>query len=190
MVDGTQQSNRLTDTDRGRPAAGRLAPAMAAAALASALLAVTLGGVVRVTGSGLGCPDWPLCYGQVIPPWELAAWIEYIHRLSAAVAGVFTLLMVVAVYAEYGSRSRVFALAAAAGVFLLVQAALGAFTVLSEIEPGWALLHTGVAAGLVGLLALTAAQLVRPRWLHDGLQLGGTWTRCAVPRLYWRPSLS
>ena len=153
---------------------------MASAALASALLAVTLGGVVRVTGSGLGCPDWPLCYGQIIPPWELAAWIEYIHRLSAAVAGVFTLLMVVSVYAQHGPRSRVFALAAASGVFLLVQAALGAFTVLSEIEPGWALLHTGVAAGLVGLLSLTTAQLVRPRWLHERLQPG--WNLDALRR--------
>ena len=180
MVGGTQRSDKLTGADRERPEAGRLAPAMAAAALASALLAVTLGGVVRVTGSGLGCPDWPLCYGRIVPPWELAAWIEYIHRLSAAVSGVFTLLMVVAVYANYGRRSRVFALAAAAGVFLLVQAALGAFTVLSEIEPGWALLHTGVAAGLVGLLALTAAQLVRPLWLHDGLQPG--WNLGALRR--------
>lgn len=135
---------------------------------------------MRVTGSGLGCPDWPLCYGQIIPPWELAAWIEYIHRLSAAVAGVFTLLMVVSVYAQHGPRSRVFALSAASGVFLLVQAALGAFTVLSEIEPGWALLHTGVAAGLVGLLALTTAQLVRPRWLHEGLQPG--WNLDALRR--------
>ena len=155
-----------------RSRVGRLAPAMAGAALAAALLAVTLGGVVRVTGSGLGCPDWPLCYGRVIPPWELAAWLEYIHRLSAVVSGVFTLAMVATVYAGYGPRSRVFLLAALSGAFLLVQAALGAFTVLSEIEPGWALLHTGVAAGLVGLLSLTAVQLVRPRWLHEGLEPG------------------
>ena len=145
---------------------------MAGAALATALLAVTLGGVVRVTGSGLGCPDWPLCYGRIIPPWELAAWLEYIHRLAAAVSGVFTLLMAATVYAGYGPRSRVFLLAALSGALLLVQAALGAFTVLSEIEPGWALLHTGVAAGLVGMLSVTAVQLVRPRWLHDGLEPG------------------
>ena len=177
------QPNRTLSEAGARGGAGRaagIARAMAIASLASALLAVTLGGVVRVTGSGLGCPDWPLCYGQVIPPWELAAWLEYVHRLSAAVSGVFVLLMVAAVYASFGPRSRAFLLAAVSGVFLLAQAALGALTVLSEIEPGWALLHTGVAAGLVGLLSLTAAHLAPPAWLHDGLQPG--WNLNALRR--------
>ena len=40
------------------------------AALISALMAATMGGVVRVTGSGLGCPDWPLCYGLWFPDQE------------------------------------------------------------------------------------------------------------------------
>ena len=38
---------------------------------------VTLGGVVRLTGSGLGCPDWPLCHGRVIPPLDAPTLIEY-----------------------------------------------------------------------------------------------------------------
>ncbi len=142
---------------------------MAGSALFSALLAVALGGVVRVTGSGLGCPDWPLCYGSVIPPWELAAWLEYIHRLSAAVSGVFTFLMVAAIFMRYGLRSRMFLAASLAGTLLLIQAALGAFTVLSEIEPGWALFHTGVATGLVGVLSLIAAWEIRPQWLYQGV---------------------
>ena len=46
----------------------RIFPAMAVASLVTALMAVTMGGVVRVTGSGLGCPDWPLCYGKSYLP--------------------------------------------------------------------------------------------------------------------------
>ena len=45
-------------------------------AIVAAVGQVTLGGVVRATGSGLGCPDWPLCYGSIIPPLNSAALIE------------------------------------------------------------------------------------------------------------------
>ena len=49
------------------------------------LLLITVGGIVRTTGSGLGCPDWPLCYGKVLPPFEYHAIIEYIHRFVASI---------------------------------------------------------------------------------------------------------
>ena len=146
---------------------GRLFPIMAGATLLTALMAVVMGGVVRVTGSGLGCPDWPLCHGRIIPPWELAPWIEYLHRLSAAVSGVFTLFMVVTAFMRYGTRSRTFHLVLLAAGLLVTQAILGAYTVLSELRPVIALIHTGVATGLVGMLALIAAGAIRPRWLQE-----------------------
>ena len=55
----------------------------------TSLLLFVLGGIVRVTGSGLGCPDWPLCYGQLFPPLELKAIIEYTHRFVAMIFGIF-----------------------------------------------------------------------------------------------------
>ncbi|MDA0988615.1 MAG: COX15/CtaA family protein [Chloroflexi bacterium] len=148
---------------------GRLFPVMAGATLITALMAVVMGGIVRVTGSGLGCPDWPLCHGQIIPPWEIAPWIEYLHRLSASVSGVFTILMVVTAFMRYGTRSRTIYVVVVAAVLLVIQALLGAYTVLSEIRPAIALFHTGVATGLVGMLALIAAVAIRPRWLNEGI---------------------
>ena len=53
---------------------------VAALALLAAVGQVTLGGVVRLTDSGLGCPDWPLCHGKLIPPAEFHTLIEYSHR--------------------------------------------------------------------------------------------------------------
>ena len=140
----------------------RMFPAMAVASLVTALMAVTMGGVVRVTGSGLGCPDWPLCYGQVIPPWELTSWLEYLHRLSAAVAGAFTFLMVISGFSRYGARDTTMRLALLSGALIVIQAGFGAYTVLSELSPGVALIHTAIATGLVGVLAVIVARTSSP----------------------------
>lgn len=154
----------------------RMFPAMALATLVSSLLAVTMGGVVRVTGSGLGCPDWPLCYGQVIPPWVLESWLEYIHRLSAAVAGLFTVLMVASAFARFGTRGVTMHLVVVSAVLIVVQAGFGAYTVLSEISPLVALIHTAIATSLVGVLAVVVARTmspVRPQTID--MELDGTW---------------
>ena len=53
-----------------------------AAAVMTTLL-VVLGGIVCATESGAGCPDWPGCYGRIVPPPQVNAVIEYTHRLVA-----------------------------------------------------------------------------------------------------------
>ena len=57
------------------------------------LFQISLGGFVRVSGSGLGCPDWPLCYDKLIPPMSYTTLIEWGHRTS----GVFLLELLTAI---------------------------------------------------------------------------------------------
>jgi len=127
------------------------------AALISALMAATMGGVVRVTGSGLGCPDWPLCYGQVIPPMEMTAWIEYIHRLSGALAGVFILLLLASGITRYSMKDVILRLIILTPIIVIIQGLFGAYTVLTEISPMVALIHTGIATALIGILGVIVA---------------------------------
>ena len=58
--------------------------ALAVVAAAGTYLLIVFGAIVRVTGSGLGCPDWPTCHGQLVLRLETAAIIEYTHRLLGA----------------------------------------------------------------------------------------------------------
>ncbi len=140
----------------------RLFPLLATIALTAALVAVTLGGVVRVTDSDLGCPDWPLCQGRIIPPPNAASWIEYIHRLGAATTTVFISLMLLSGLARYGVRDRRALLIALPPLLLATQATLGALTVLLEVPPVVAAAHMGTAVALVGSLALVVVNTRAP----------------------------
>ena len=141
---------------------------LANGSLVAALMTVVMGGIVRVTGSGLGCPDWPMCHGSLIPPWDLSSWIEYLHRLSAAVAGVFIVGMAVSGLMKFGAKHKCMRLIFVAVILVGIQAGLGAMTVLSELSPAIALIHTGVATALVGALSFIVATAPIERTVYLG----------------------
>ena len=129
---------------------------VAAAALVSAFGQVALGGVVRVTGSGLGCPDWPLCHGRLVPPFELTTLIEYSHRLSASVLVVLVLGVAVLAWILYRSN-RWIMVPSLLGLGLLVAAAvLGGVTVLTELDWRFVLAHLGIAELVVACMAIAS----------------------------------
>src|SRR5688500_14322542 len=121
------------------------------------LLLIAVGALVRTTGSGLGCPDWPLCHGRMVPPFERTAIIEYSHRTLAAVVG---LLIVGTSVVTWRTRTRdraARALAVAALPLLGLQAYLGKVTVERELPAEVVAVHLATAFLLVGLLAVIAA---------------------------------
>ena len=117
-----------------RPTRGFRALALAAAAAAWALVAV--GGIVRVTESGLGCPDWPLCDGRIVPVHQKEPMIETSHRWVAGLVTVLVVLVAIWAWRRYRSRTDIVVPALAAVLLVPFQALLGAIVVWLEL-PGW-----------------------------------------------------
>ncbi len=118
---------------------------------------ITLGGVVRLTDSGLGCPDWPLCHGQLFPPIEYHALIEYSHRMLAALVGVLVLAQALVVWRWHRDRTWLLTLCLLGVILVLFQGALGGITVLNELPDGLVLAHLATAEALIACMVLASA---------------------------------
>lgn len=141
------------------PATGRLElRRFGIRAAATALLGVALmllGSTVRVTGSGLACPDWPLCHGMLVPPWTFQVFMEWFHRLIAA---IFTLTFALLLSSIRHSIVRHFfgLPLIVTGIVLCGQITFGALTVLQLLEPTIVSVHLLGATVIVTMLALMA----------------------------------
>jgi heme A synthase len=130
---------------------------LALTSLVSTIILVLAGSFVRVTGYGLGCPDWPLCYGRAVPPIEIGAWVEFGHRLLGGVVSIQIAALTWLAYKNYRDERWLWRPAVATAVLLIIQIALGGLHVLNELPRWTGLVHTGVATAIVGLLALIVA---------------------------------
>ncbi len=171
---GSPFDGRGTGLQRGRTALRVLA--LGSTILTALLIAV--GGVVRATESGLGCPGWPKCFGRWIPPLEYHAVIEYSHRLIALIVGVVIAALAVVATRFFRGNRRVFVPAVAALVLVLVQAALGRIVVKGELEALLVTAHFSTAMILLGTLTyatVSAYSLDAPAERRDG----------SLPALAW-----
>jgi len=127
-------------------------------------LLVVFGGIVRITGSGMGCgDDWPRCNGEWIPAFTFETLIEYVHRLLAA--GIGLVVLTVVVYAIVRRRSpgvsgaggQMRPLLLATALFFF-QAMLGAVTVWLELPPSVTIAHFVTAMLFMATLIVAAAR--------------------------------
>jgi protoheme IX farnesyltransferase len=128
---------------------------------AAAYLLVLLGGLVRITGAGLACPDWPLCRGRLIPPLEGLVLIEYAHRLVAASVSALVVATALAAFRVRRASPAAGSLALLVVGLVAVQVALGGLTVRMQLTPGLVTTHLGVAMLFLAGLLLQAVVAVR-----------------------------
>lgn len=120
------------------------------------LVLIAIGSLVRATGSGLGCPDWPLCHGELIPPAEKTAIIEWSHRTAASIVGLLIVLTSLTTLRRYRPDRAMTALAVVVLPLLALQAWLGKETVERELPAEVVAIHLSTALLLLALLALIA----------------------------------
>ncbi len=176
----------MTKADTDHRARRRFAAcALATVAIIYALILV--GGIVRATGSGMGCPDWPTCFGQWIPPTsesQLPAdyqqiyadrgyaetafnlqktWTEYLNRLLGVFTGFAILLTLIFSIPFRRTDPWLFYLSLAGFVLVGVQGWLGSRVVASNLHPGMITIHMLLAQVIVGLLIAALLHVHRQR---------------------------
>ena len=129
-------------------------------------LLVVVGVIVRSTGSGLGCPEWPTCHGSWVPPMDNPhAIIEWSHRTTAAIVGLLALATAVAAMFGYRRRRSVLWPALAALGLVVFQAALGKAAVESDLSGEIVTAHLATAmATRRRSIPITWSIRARGRW--------------------------
>ena len=132
-------------------------------ALVLLFLIVLTGAAVRLTGSGLGCTDWPKCTDEgVIAPLQLNAWIEFGNRLVTGLVGIPCVAAFVLSFRRRPRRRDLIWLSALLPLGVLGQAILGGLTVLFELRPGFVMGHF-----LLSMVILATAVALYWRARHE-----------------------
>lgn len=138
-------------------------------------LLVLAGGIVRSTGSGMGCPDWPTCFGRIVPPTEESqlpfnykeiykeklhgevvfnptkTWIEYVNRLLGALTGI---VVIIATVLSFKESKKTFLYTFLALLFVLANGVLGKYVVDSFLLPGVVTAHMALTIAVILFLLL------------------------------------
>jgi cytochrome c oxidase assembly protein subunit 15 len=154
---------------RERTGGYTLTPAQYAIVTYAALVALTLivltGAAVRLTGSGLGCPTWPKCYGNVYPPLNTHAVIEFSNRLLTVPVSIAAGLAWLGALRRRPYRRDLTWLGALLPLGVIGQAVLGGFTVRGALDYGWVMGHFALS---MLILAAAVALVWRATQVPDG----------------------
>lgn len=152
-------------------------------------LLIAIGGIVRSSGAGMGCPDWPKCFDQWVPPTDVSelpanyqqiyhdrgyadtsfnavkTWTEYLNRLFGVLTGFFIILHLIFAYRAFKqSNPIVWKLAVAALILVIIQGGVGAFVVMTNLHQGIITIHLVIAL-IIAALLLAARAYSQPQFL-------------------------
>lgn len=133
---------------------------LAAAAIFTVLL-VGMGDILCVTQSIRNCPDWPGCFGRLIPPAETGPVLEYTHRLLAGISSLLIVSSAVVGMVRVPHMRWISIPPLIAIALLLEVSFFGAQVVLRGLSPGWATLEVGSALLVVALIVTAAVKASR-----------------------------
>lgn len=108
------------------------------------LFLICLGGAVRAFNAGLACPDWPLCFGDVIPDFHPQVYLEFIHRAVAGIEAIVSFYLAYHVFKSDLSKS-IKRMVGFSLLVLITQVIMGGLTVLKLLQSGIVLMHLGLA---------------------------------------------
>lgn len=106
-------------------------------------LLLVWGNIVAGLKAGLACPDWPLCHGEVVPPWRWDIYVEFSHRVIGAIGGILLLILSIKRYKKYTGTIK--AIPVIALILLLVQVTLGGLVVLLHLPVNLTTTHFSIA---------------------------------------------
>ena len=143
--------------------------------LVSTYFLIFVGGLVRVSGAGLGCPDWPKCFDRWIPPTDVSqlpahidpnlfnftlAWIEYTNRLIGVFVGLFIAITAVLAIKNMRKYPHILYTSIAAAILVAFQGWQGSQVVSSALEPFIITIHLFIALLIVSLLLYVYQQTI------------------------------
>lgn len=128
------------------------------------LLLVVTGGLVRLTGSGLGCPTWPRCTNETwtnVPAMGIHGFIEFGNRTLTGAVGIVAIATFIAVWRLRGRYTDLFYIALALGLGVIVQAVVGGFSVLVKLNPWLVGVHFMLSGIMIALASIFYARARR-----------------------------
>ncbi len=140
---------------------------------------INLGGFVHNTGSSLACPDWPLCFGQVMPKMEGGVLIEHSHRLLGALVGFLSIMICFLGFKKYG-KSKFFKTSLVALALVIFQGVLGGLTVIFRLPTIVSTAHLATSMIVFGLFIYLYHLYQIQNISSEKFKSAGTWNRSLI----------